>query len=94
MTNRAQWLFDLGAGSAAPIADVDGLVRVRGYKDVGLAPEQRLVMEKAESYGAHSVFFEASRNNLPPVAQAFVFLSEGPANDGVLPVGVRERAEG
>ncbi len=29
----------------------------------------------------HSVFFEAGRNGRPPVAQAFVFVSNGPADD-------------
>ena len=39
------------------------------------------MMEKAEEYKAHAVFFEASRNGRPPVAQAFVFISDGPAED-------------
>ena len=38
-------------------------------------------MEKAAFYKAHSVFFEAGRNGRPPVAQAFVYISDGPAND-------------
>jgi hypothetical protein len=38
-------------------------------------------MEKAETYGAHSVFFDASRNGRPPVAQAFVFVSDGSADN-------------
>jgi hypothetical protein len=79
MNARAQWLHDLGVTSGVPA--VDGLVSVNGYRDVKLAPEQRVIMEKAESYGAHSVFFEASRNSRPPVAQAFVYLSDGSAND-------------
>jgi len=79
MNTRAQWLFELDAASGAQI--VDGLVLVNGYKESGLAPEQRVIMEKAEFYGAHSVFFEASRNNRPPVAQAFCFISDGPAKD-------------
>jgi len=32
-------------------------------------------MEKARFYGAHSVFFEGSRNGRPPVAQAFIYVS-------------------
>ena len=36
------------------------------------------MMEKAKAYGAHAVFFEAGRNDRPPVAQAFVFVSDGP----------------
>jgi hypothetical protein len=81
MSSPAQWLFDLDAADAADAALVDGLVRVKGYERVSLAPEQRTIMEKAREYGAHSVFFEASRNGRPPVAQAFVFLSDGPAHD-------------
>ena len=38
-------------------------------------------MEKAEEYGAHFVFFESGRNGRPPVAQAFVYVSAGPADD-------------
>ena len=79
MNTRAQWLHELGATPGA--LRVDGLVTVKGYRDVALAPEQRAIMEKAESYRAHSVFFEASRNGRPPVAQAFVFVSEGLASD-------------
>ena len=40
------------------------------------------MIEKAAHYGAHSVFFEAGRNGRPPVAQAFIFVSEGPADNG------------
>lgn len=38
-------------------------------------------MEKARIYGAHSVFFEAARDDRPPIAQAFVFVPDSPAND-------------
>jgi len=38
-------------------------------------------MEKAEAYGAHAVFFEAGRNGRSPVAQALIFVSDGPADD-------------
>ncbi len=38
-------------------------------------------MEKAAGFGAYAVFFEASRNGKPSVAQAFVFVSDGPADD-------------
>jgi hypothetical protein len=79
MMAPAQWLIDLGA--AATDAAVDGLVLVSGYKREGRRPEEVAMMEKAEYYGAHSVFFEAGRNGGPPVAQAFVFVSNGPAND-------------
>ncbi|MHB1882561.1 MAG: hypothetical protein ACYCPA_10275 [Acidithiobacillus sp.] len=39
------------------------------------------MMEKAREYGARAVFFEASRNGKPPVAQAFVFVASGPEKD-------------
>lgn len=38
-------------------------------------------MEKAAFYNAHSVFFESGRNGRPPVAQAFIYLSEGHVDD-------------
>lgn len=60
---------------------VDGLVPVAGYERNGRAPEEVAMIEKAAAYGAHSVFFEASRNGRPPLAQAFVFVSDGPADD-------------
>lgn len=79
MTDRGQWLIDLGSleqGSA-----VDGLVPVRGYKRNGRPPEEVAMMEKAEAYAADAVFFEAGRNGGPPIAQAFVYVANGPAND-------------
>ncbi len=38
-------------------------------------------MEKAEEYGATAVFFEAEREGRPPIAQALIFVSDGPARD-------------
>ncbi|MHC4698362.1 MAG: HsdM family class I SAM-dependent methyltransferase [Planctomycetota bacterium] len=79
MSGGAQWLIDLdGAATATP---VDGLVRVRGYRPKGRPPEEVVMIEKAAAYGANAVFFEASRHGHPPVAQAFVFVSDGPADD-------------
>jgi hypothetical protein len=78
MTDRGQWLVDLGEAADAP--PVDGLVLVDGYKPAGRPPEEVAMMEKAEAYGAHSVFFEAGRNSRPPKAQAFVFISDGAAD--------------
>lgn len=60
---------------------VDGLVPVAEYKRDGHPPEEVAMMEKAKAYGAHFVFFEAGRNGRPPVAQAFIFVSDGPADD-------------
>ncbi len=79
MNDIGRWLTDLGTSSIC--ADVDGLVPVSGYGRDGRPPEEVTMIEKAEAYGAHSVFFEAGRNGRPPVAQAFVFVSDGPAND-------------
>jgi len=59
---------------------LDGLVSVKGYLNNGRPPEEVMIMEKAEIYGVSAVLFEASREGKPPVAQAFVFVSEGPAD--------------
>jgi len=79
MSVGAQWLIELD--KAATSIAVDGLVPVRGYQRDSLQPEQVAVMERADKYGANAVFFEAGRNGRPPVAQAFVFVSDGPADD-------------
>jgi hypothetical protein len=79
MSIRTKWLVDLGEAATAHI--VDGLVLVKGYQRDGRTPEEVAVMEKAEAFGAYAVFFEASRNGRAPVAQAFVFVSDGPADD-------------
>jgi len=63
------------------MAPVDGLVFVAGYRKDGQSPEEVFMMEKAAAYGAHAVFFEAGRNGRPPIAQAFIFVSSGPADD-------------
>ena len=59
-------------------AAVDGLVLVQLYQHAGRPPEEVVLMEKAREYGAQAVFFEAGRNGKRSVAQAFVFLAEGP----------------
>ncbi len=79
MSGGAQWLIDLDG--AATATTVDGLVRVRGFRRKSRPPEEFAMMEKAEAFRAKAVFFEASRNGRPPVAQAFVFVSDGPADD-------------
>lgn len=79
MDDRAKWLLDLNR--AARGSTEDGLIPVEGYRRDGRPPEEVAVMEKAEAYGAHAVFFEAGRNGRSPVAQAFVFISDGPADD-------------
>jgi hypothetical protein len=79
MNDPGQWLIDLDRVPGG--ATVDGLILVAGYARDGRSPEEVAMMEKAEAYGAHSVFFEAGRNSRPPVAQALVFVSDGPADD-------------
>jgi len=79
MSSGAQWLIDLDG--AATATTVDGLVRVRGYRREGRPPEEVAMVEKAAAYGANAVFFEAGRHGRAPVAQAFVFVSDGPADD-------------
>jgi len=78
MNRPTQWLVNLDRNVSA---EIDGLVRVHGYDRFGRPPEEVAMMEKAAMYGADAVFFEASRNNRPAVAQAFVFVSDGPPND-------------
>lgn len=79
MSEHAQWLFDLEASLSGPA--IDGLVRLDGYSNVGRPPDEVAIMEKARIYGAHSVFFEAGRIGRSPAAQAFIFISNGPADD-------------
>ena len=79
MSNQAQWLIDLG--QEAKNTMVDGLVLVKNYQRQSRPPEEVAIMDKAEQYGAYAVFFEAERKGRPSVAQAFVFVSDGPAND-------------
>lgn len=75
----ASWLFEIGADATGPV--VDGLMRVDDFVTTSQAPEVVAVLEKARRYGAHSVFFEASRNGRAPVAQAFIFLAPGGLDD-------------
>lgn len=79
MGNFQQWWGHLG--SAENSLPVDGLVQVCGYKRDGRPPEEVLMMEKASDYGAAAVFFEAARNEKPRVAQAFIYISDGPEDN-------------
>ena len=79
MSERSQWLFEID-GSALG-SNVDGLIPVKGYDRQDRQPEEVAMMEKAAAYQAHAVFFEAGRNGGPATAQAFVFVSDGPADD-------------
>jgi len=72
-----QLWWDRLSESAGQVA-VDGLVLVSGYVHDGRPPEEVVMLEKAREYGAQAVFFEASRNGKRSVAQAFIFVAEGP----------------
>ena len=79
MANQSQWLIRLGeTGELSPL---EGLVPVAGFNPEGVPPEIASTMERAAHYGAAAVLFEAARNERPPVPQAFIFISDGPAND-------------
>ncbi|RKF22745.1 SAM-dependent methyltransferase [Altericroceibacterium spongiae] len=67
----ADWLFSIADGRGLPT--IDGLIAVENYNHEGRPPEEVAIMEKALSYGARAVFFEAARHGRAPVAQAFVF---------------------
>lgn len=76
--NSIKWLVDF---SSANSVLADGLVLLENYTKAGRPAEEVAIMEKAEHYGADAVFFEASRDGKAPVAQAFVYRSNGPAHD-------------
>ena len=79
MTDRGNWLFDFGTGESS--RTVDGLVPVAGYVRTNRPPEEVAIMEKAALYKADAVFFEAPHRGKPPIAQAFIYRSNGPVND-------------
>ena len=76
MSNRTQWLSDLDSSQA-----VEGVVPVRGFKRQDEKPEVVFIIEKAEHYEADAVFFEAPQDGKPPVAQAFIYWTDGPVKD-------------
>lgn len=63
------------------VKPLEGIVTVCDYDARGRSPDEVAIIEKARSYGAHSVFFEAERNGRSPVPQAFVFIAPGPDED-------------
>jgi hypothetical protein len=75
----SRWFVDLEQPDRA--RRIDGLVLVESYDRTARPPEEVATMEKARSYGAHSVFFEAGRNGRAPVPQAFVFVSKDGTDD-------------
>ncbi|WP_107676116.1 class I SAM-dependent DNA methyltransferase [Agrobacterium sp. LAD9] len=60
---------------------IDGLILADGYDPTGRPPEEVATMEKARSYKAHSVFFEAGYNGRAPLPQAFIFVSKDGTDD-------------
>lgn len=76
-SDHQQWWDHLGDATYSGVT-VAGLVLVGGYQRDGRPPEEVVMMEKALDYGAHAVFFEACRNGKRSVAQAFVFVADGP----------------
>ncbi|MDO8280040.1 MAG: hypothetical protein Q7T63_18195, partial [Burkholderiaceae bacterium] len=79
MGNRAPW-WDAWLPDEA-VAQVEGLVPVRGYLTDGRPPEEVAIMEKATEYGADAVFFEVEQYGRRASAQAFVYGTETLAND-------------
>ena len=73
------WLFSIGEGRGLPA--IDGLLAVDDYDPKGRSPEEVAIMEKAHSYGARAVFFEAERHGRSPIAQAFIFESTDELDD-------------
>jgi hypothetical protein len=77
MSNSGKWLKDYADSRIL----VDGLVPVQGYDKTDRPFEEVAIMEKAEYYEADAVFFEAPRAGRAPVAQAFIYRSDGPEKD-------------
>jgi len=79
MSNRQAWWENIDGAENSPA--IDGLVRTQGYDPHGRPPEEVVIMERAQKYGATAVFFEAGHNGTPPVAQAFIFVSHSRESD-------------
>lgn len=79
MSDRGKWLIELERQPVGALPD--GLVLVDDYAPEGRPPEEVAIMEKAKSYNAQFVFFEAGQNGRPAIAQAFVFVSDGHDDD-------------
>ena len=79
MNDPGNWLTDFSVADSRAI--VDGLVPVQGYDNTERPAEEVVIMEKAAHYRADAVFFEAPRDGKAPVAQVFLYRSDGPARD-------------
>lgn len=71
-----KWLTDYNTVDNQAV--VDGLVPVKGYDRTNRSVDEIAIMEKAAYYEADAVFFEAPRHGKAPVAQAFIYRSDGP----------------
>jgi hypothetical protein len=79
MNTKRDWLFEFDRSSSGAVKE--GIVSVKGYDRKGKPPEEVAIMEKALFYNAQAVFFEVPHDGKPPVAQAFIYRSEGPPQD-------------
>lgn len=79
MSDHGQWLLNSDKNGRGAV--VGGVVSVDDYNKTKLHPETVVIMEKAKHYDANAVFFEAPRDGKPPVAQAFIYHSDGPTQD-------------
>lgn len=79
MSALGNWLTNFSVANSGAV--VDGLVSVQGYDNTDRPVEEVAIMEKAAYYKASAVFFEAPRDGKAPVAQAFIYHSNGPAQD-------------
>lgn len=79
MSYPGKWLTDFSVADSPTV--VDGIVPVQGYLWADRPPEEVALMEKAKLYGADAVFFEAPRDGKSPIAQAFLYRSDGPVLD-------------
>lgn len=75
MNNLSEWWEKFSV--AEDLAILDGIIPVQGYNKAALSIEQVAIMEKARHYKADAVFFEVSYDGKPPVAQAFIYRSDG-----------------
>lgn len=75
---KESWLFELGRGITP---NLEGLIRVDSFDKVNSSPEEIIILEKAQTYGAHYVFFETGRNGHTPTPQAFIFIASEEDND-------------
>lgn len=74
----ARWLFAIGYGDF-PVTE--GLIAVDGFDPLGQMPDVVAIIERAQSYGARAVLFEAQRHGRAPVAQAFIFNQQDHSDD-------------